>query len=273
MLTTPETSVRDWKATLTRRRIKSAVAVGILGTLALLAADSCGVDFHVFATGIGKGLDLLLLFFPPEWQVFPSMLQAALVTVVLALAATILGTICSFFFALAASRNIAPGWLRLTVRALIAIERGLPEIITLLMFVAAFGVGAFPGILALTIGSIGMLAKLLADAIEEVDPHIIESIAATGATAWQVVRYAIIPQVLPSLLANSIFRFEVNVRASVLLGAVGAGGIGYELSASMAGLEYPRAAVALIVTLSLVFMSERVSDRLRARIFAGGRLR
>jgi phosphonate transport system permease protein len=198
------------------------------------------------------------------------MLQPIGVTLVMAFSATILGTLLSVPCALAASSNIAPRWLRNSMRFLIGAERGLPEIVLLLFAVAAMGLGALPGLLALSVGSVGMLAKLLADATEEIDPKLLESISATGATHSQVIRYAVIPQILPSLLANALFRFEVNVRASVLLGAVGAGGIGYVLSTSISALEYQKAMMAILSSLLIVIVSERISDHFRGRILDGG---
>ena len=95
----------------------------------------------------------------------------------------------------------------------------------------------------------------------------------TGATRSQVIRYAVIPQILPSLLANGLFRFEVNVRAGVILGAVGAGGIGYVMMTAMNSMDYQRACLAALLTLALVFFAERISDFFRARILGGGSLR
>lgn len=261
-----------WKQGVARRHGRQALIIAVLMLLTLLSAWRCGVSLKALTEGIGKGLSLIGLFFPPEWSALPAMLQPIGVTVVMALAATIFGTCLSLPCALGASSNLAPKWLRYTLRAFIALERGLPEIILLLLLVAAFGLGAFPGLMALSISSIGMLAKLLADSIEEIEPHSLESIAITGATHSQVIRYAVIPEILPSLLANALFRFEVNIRASVLLGAVGAGGIGYELSIAMSSLEYRRATVAIIASLLLVLASERVSDLFRARILRGGHL-
>jgi phosphonate transport system permease protein len=244
--------------------------VTVLVALIVLASRVCGVNLVTFTEGIGKGLILLKLFVPPAWSEFPDMLQPIGATVVMALSATVLGTLLSVPCALAASSNVAPGWLRSTMRFLIGFERGLPEIVLLLFAVAALGLGALPGLIALSISSVGMLAKLLADAMEEIEPQLLESIAVTGATHAQVIRYAVIPQILPSLFANALFRFEVNVRASVLLGAVGAGGIGYELSIAMASLEYQRATMAILSSLVLVIASERTSDFFRARILSGG---
>jgi phosphonate transport system permease protein len=241
----------------------------VLLVLVILASRVCGANPVTLATGILKGLSLLNLFVPPSWSDFPAMLQPIGVTVIMAFSATVLGTLLSVPCALAASSNVSPGWLRNTMRFLIAIERGLPEIVLLLFAVAAFGLGALPGLIALSIASIGMLAKLLADAVEEIEPKLLESISVTGATHAQVIRYAVIPQILPSLLANALFRFEVNVRASVLLGAVGAGGIGYVLSTSMSALEYQKATMAILSSLLLVLVSERISDHFRARVLNG----
>jgi len=141
-----------------------------------------------------------------------------------------------------------------------------------LILVAAFGIGPFTGVVALTIASIGMLGKLVGDAIEEIDTATVESVACVGATRGQLIRYAVLPQVMPSLLTNSMFRFEVNIRASVLLGAIGSGGIGYELMQSMNQLEYHKTTVAVVVSLLLVFLAERLSDAIRSRVLEGARL-
>lgn len=262
----------EWQHGRGQARFRLGGAVITIIALAMLAALRCGVNARDFARGIGKALTLLTMFYPPDWSAFPRMVEPIGITIGLALLATLAGTCLSLPFALAASSNVAPPLLRFTSRSLIALERGLPEIVILLLCVVAFGLGPFPGVIALSIASIGMLAKLLADAIEEIEPLVLESVRATGATGWQVIRYAVIPEVFPSLLANCLFQFEVNVRASVLLGAVGAGGIGYELNVAMESLEYPRATVAVLCSFFLVFFSERISDYLRARILAGGKL-
>lgn len=243
-----------------------------LGALIWGAAVLCKVDVGAFLPGLAKGSEVLRFFFPPEWSALREMVTPALTTVLLAAVATPLGVLLSVFFGLAGARNLAPAWLRSPARVLIGVERALPEIIVLLLLVAALGVGPFAGVIALAIGSVGMLGKLFADAIEEIDAKVIESVESVGATRWQVIRHAVLPEVMPALLANSIFRFEVNLRASVLLGAVGAGGIGFELQKAMALLEYERAMMAVLVTLLLVFGAERVSDFLRKRVLDGGKL-
>jgi len=255
------------------RRLRSPLLTAlILGALIVVSAHLCQVRLDDLPGNLAKGFEVLRFFFPPDWSSLRELAGPALVTLLLAALATPLGVILSLFFGLAGARNLAPNWLRTISRTLIGVERALPEIIVLLLLVAALGVGPFPGVIALAIGSVGMLGKLFADAIEEVDPKVLESVACVGATRWQVIRHAVLPEVMPALLANAIFRFEVNIRASVLLGAVGAGGIGLELSKAMSLLEYERAMMAVLVTLLLVFGAERISDFLRAKVMDGGRL-
>lgn len=263
----------DWKKSLARQRWKNVVAAAVVAGLTVFASWRCDMDPHSFVTGISKGFSLLQMFFPPDWSGFVGMLQPIAVTAVMALIATILGMCLSLPCALAASSNLAPPLVRQVMRAFIALERGLPEIVQMLLLIAIFGLGAVPGLIALAVSSIGMLAKLLADGIEEIEPHMLEAVEGTGATPSQVIRYAVIPQILPSLLANGLFRFEFNVRAGVILGAIGAGGIGYVMSTAMNSMDYQRASMATLMTLALVFASERISDFFRARIFGGGALR
>ena len=244
-----------------KKNFQILLVMAALGVLAYGAAISCKVDFSVLRQGVSKGLEFLGFMFPPDWQAMAEMIHPAIETVLLAFLATVFGGFLSLFFGLAAASNLSPPWLRNFSRFLLAAERSLPEIIMLLLLISALGLGAFPGVIAMSIGCIGMLGRLFSDAIEEISPASLESIESVGASRWQVIRYGVIPQVLPSLIANTIFRFEVNIRLSVLLGAVGAGGIGYELFYSFQVLEYQRATSAILVTLALVFFSERLSNQ------------
>lgn len=263
----------EWKSGIAGHRWKRVAITVSIGVLVVLSAWRCDVDLHSLVVGIGKGLAVLKMFFPPDWSSWLNMMKPIGVTAVMALIGTIVGMCLSLPCALAASSNIAPPAIRQAMRAFIALERGLPEIVQMLLLIAIFGLGAVPGLIALAVSSIGMLAKLLADAIEEIEPQMFESVEGTGATRSQVIRYAVIPQILPALLANGLFRFEVNVRAGVILGAVGAGGIGYVMSTAMRSMDYQRACMATLLTLALVFSSERISDFFRARILEGGAVR
>jgi phosphonate transport system permease protein len=263
----------EWKKGAALERWKLLGVGALLLLLVFLAGWRSGVSVQSFLHGIDKGLSMVGGFFPPDWSQTSEVVKAIGVTAMLSLLATILGMCLSLPFALLASSNLAPGPLRLLVRGFIGLERGMPEIVQVLLMIPIFGLGAIPGLIALCLSSVGMLARLLADTIEEIEPHMLEAVAATGATKSQVIRYAVIPQVLPALLANGLFRLEFNVRESVMLGAIGAGGIGYLMRNSMESADYQTASLATFVTLVFVFSTERVSDFLRGRILSEGAIR
>jgi phosphonate transport system permease protein len=262
----------EWKRGIAAQRRRQTVIVMVMVVLVCLAAWRCDINMKSLTGGISKGASLIWLFLPPDWSALPELMKPVAQTAVIAMIATILGMCLSLPCALAASSNLSPAPLRHTARAFIALERGLPEIVQMLLLIAIFGLGAVPGLIALSISSIGMLAKLLADSIEEIELHTLEAVEGTGATRSQLIRYAVIPQILPALLANGLFRFEVNVRAGVILGAIGAGGIGYEMSTSMASMDLRRASMATLLTLALVFSAERISEFLRERVLGKGAL-
>jgi phosphonate transport system permease protein len=247
------------------------VSLVLLGILALAqgAAWVCGARFDLLFHGIADSMHFMVHLLTPELNAFSDMWQPALTSVFIAVVGTVVGTAISLLFALLAASNIAPRWLRNTTRFLLGLERALPEIVILLFLVAAFGLGPFAGVLSLAIGCIGMLGKLIADAIEELDPVSIDAIQAIGASRVQVILFGVIQPIIPSIISFALFRFEYSIRLSVYLGAVGAGGIGLELYRSFTMLDYGRAATALIVTLILVFVSEWVSGFLRKKIKGG----
>ena len=245
--------------------------VVIAVVLFLLAAWQAEVDARALFVDLPKGMVQLALFWPPAFEALPELVQPALVTLLLALVPLPLGVALAIPVAFAGAANIAPPWLRTTARTYITFQRNLPEIVLVLLLVRAFGLGALPGIVAIALGSVGMLSKLFADAIEEIEPEQLEAMACTGAGRWQAIRFAVIPALMPTLIANSLFRFEINMCQAGLLGAVGAGGLGYELSYALNRLEYPHVTITFLVLLALLAAAEKVSDLLRRRLLAEGR--
>lgn len=245
------------------------ILVGLL--LVLIASWQAEVDLQTLARDLPTGLGKLGVFFPPAWSALPELVEPAVVTLLLALVPLPIGVALAIPIAFAGAANISPPWLRSIARTYITFQRNLPEIVLVLLLVRAFGLGAFPGIVAIALGSVGMLSKLFADAIEEIDAEQLEAIECTGASRWQVIRYAVIPALMPSLIANGLFRFEINMRQAGLLGAVGAGGLGFELSYALNRLEYPHVTVTFLVLLLLIALAERVSDTLRRILLAEGR--
>ena len=238
----------------------------LFALLIAVAAYQAEVNLVELVRELPEGASKLAEFWPPDWSALPSLIEPALVTLLMALIPLPIGLALSIPIALAASRNMSPKWLRLTTRVYVTLQRNLPEFILVLILVRAFGLGPLPGIVALVFGSIGMLGKLIADAIEEIDQSVLDNVAITGANWWQTVRYAVIPVVMPNIIANTIFRFEINMRQAGLLGAVGAGGLGWELAYSLNLLEYERVTMTFLVLLLLVATAELISDQLRRRL-------
>lgn len=250
-----------------KRHMRVFLPVVILTLLLWGGSVVCQVEPAVLITGIPQGLDLLRHMFPPAWSAFPELVGPALETVQIAFVGTVFGALLSLIISLFAASNLNPNrMVREIARGICSAERALPDLIVALLFVAIVGLGPFPGVMALAVSSIGMLGKLFADAIEEIDPKPLESLAAVGGTKAQIIRYAVLPQVLPSLIANTLYRFDVNIRMSIFIGVVGAGGIGFELLMAMRLLEFQTALSAIITILMLIFLCEKLSDALRKSI-------
>jgi phosphonate transport system permease protein len=252
--------------------LRAARILGLFCLTFLVAAWQADVNLSELARDLPKGIAKLSEFFPPEWSALPELIVPALETLLLALIPLPLSIVIAIPIAFAASRNIAPPWLRGLTRGYITFQRNIPEIILALLLVRAFGLGPYPGIVAILLVSVGMLAKLLADAIEEIEPQKLDAVATTGARRWQVIRYGILPEVMPSLVANGIFRLDVNIRQAGLLGAVGAGGVGWELHYAINLLEYERVTMTFIVLLTLIALAERLSDFFRKILIDRGSL-
>ena len=167
-----------------------------------------------------------------------------------------------------AARNTTPSALFIRPVALLVIvsTRSINSLIWALLLIAIIGPAVFAGVIAIAIRSIGFCAKLLYEAIEEIDYTQVEAITATGASRWQVIAYGIVPQILPAFAGIAVFRWDINIRESTVLGLVGAGGIGLQLSASLNVLAWPQVSLILIVILVAVMISEWVSAKVRGAI-------
>jgi phosphonate transport system permease protein len=247
-------------------------ALVLIGTIEG-ASIVCGASFGKLKEGLTQSSSFIVHMFPPDWMAFSEMIKPAIESIVVAFLGTVFGTVISLIMALLAASNMSAQWVRNTTRFFIALERSLPELVILLLLVAAYGLGTMPAIMTLAIGAIGMMGKLLADTIEEIDPITIESMQSVGAKKIQIIAFGVLPQIIPSIISFALFRFEVNLRLSVILGAVGAGGIGYELDYAFNTLEYHRAFTALLVILIMVFSTERLSYLLRGKIKVAGALK
>jgi phosphonate transport system permease protein len=177
--------------------------------------------------------------------------------------ATVVGIAISVPIGIGAARNLAPLPVYLVCRAIIALSRALQEIIIAILFVAMFGFGPFAGFLTLSFATIGFLAKLLAEDIEDIDEAQAEAVRSTGASWWQLVNYAVQPQVMPRLIGLSLYRLDINFRESAVIGIVGAGGIGATLNTAIDRYEFDSAGAILMIIIVIVMAAEYSSGYVR----------
>ncbi|GAB5494237.1 MAG: hypothetical protein Phog2KO_44520 [Phototrophicaceae bacterium] len=205
---------------------------------------------------------------PGQWIIgYPIILGAILETIQIAVIGTIASIIVSIPFALLAARNVSPHpMVYQTTRLFLNLTRSIPILIYALIMVSAVGLGPFAGVLALVIGSIGSQAKLFAESFEQIDPNQVAAVRATGAGPIQVFNFAVLPQAFPLLATYSLITFEVNVRASTILGIVGAGGVGFIIQKYTALFQFQRLMGAVIIIAILVTIIDRISDAIRKRI-------
>lgn len=215
-------------------------------------------------TGVHGMADILGRASPPDFTSLPDIVWPALETLDIALFGTVCGVIMAIPFAVLAARNVTPSRvLYYFARSVIALTRAVPDLIWALLFVTAVGLGPFPGALALSIHSIGMLGRLFAERIEDMDMGAVEALTLTGAGRVQVFTHAVVPTLLPSLLGIALYRFDENLRSSLVLGFVGAGGLGFLMLTAMNLFQYREVSMLLIVTFLLVVGAEQISSALR----------
>ncbi|PWL17556.1 phosphonate ABC transporter, permease protein PhnE [Falsochrobactrum shanghaiense] len=215
-----------------------------------------------------QAADLLSRAWPPRWSYLDRLWAPLWDTLNIATLGTLLGIVIAVPVAFLAASNTTPSKLLLRPLALFIIvaSRSINSLIWALLLVAIIGPGLLAGIIAIALRSIGFIGKLLYEAIEEVDAAQVEAVRATGASGMQVMDYAIVPQVLPAFAGISVFRWDINIRESTILGLVGAGGIGVQLESSLARLAWSEIAVIFAVILVTVVFSEWVSGRVRQAI-------
>jgi phosphonate transport system permease protein len=212
--------------------------------------------------------DLLARAWPPRWSYLDRLWGPLWDTLNIATLGTALGLVLATPVAFLAARNTTPSAALIRPLALLVIvaSRSINSLIWALLLVAIIGPGLMAGIVAIALRSIGFIGKLLYEAIEEIDEAQVESVAATGASRWQVMDYAVWPQIAPAFAGISVFRWDINIRESTILGLVGAGGIGLQLQSSLARLAWAEVTVIFIVTLVTVAISEWISAKVRAAI-------
>ncbi|WP_180900262.1 phosphonate ABC transporter, permease protein PhnE [Martelella soudanensis] len=215
-----------------------------------------------------QAADIGSRMWPPRLSYMNELWAPLWDTLNMATLGTMLGVVLAVPVAFLAARNTTPSAMILRPAALFVIvaSRSINSLIWALLLVAIMGPGLLPGVIAIGLRSVGFIGKLLYEAIEEVDATQVEAIAATGASHAQILDYAIVPQVQPAFWGITVFRWDINIRESAILGLVGAGGLGLKLQSSLNVLAWPQVTMILVVILATVIVSEWVSARVRQAI-------
>lgn len=202
---------------------------------------------------------------------FARWLRFLFETVLIAFLATLVASVAAFLMCFTASRNLIKSYyIYFISRRIFELARGVPELVYALIFVFAFGIGPVAGVFAIAVHSFGALGKMFSEINENVDLRSLEGVRATGGNWPQIMRYAVVPQVLPLFLSWTLLRFEINVRAASILGFVGAGGIGQELYFAIRQFLYTEISAIVILIMITVSIIDMTSERLRHRLIREG---
>lgn len=265
MSLTTDTSARleEYVATRQKGRLRSVLIFSVVMVLALASLKTTVVDdtdwdrmgsFSEIMSTVGE-------FLLVDWALMGNLWEPALSTVMVATLGTLLGVITCIPAIWFGAMNISP-YPPVTypiARLMMTLSRSIHEIVWALFFVAAVGLGALAGVLAIAVRSVGFIAKMSAEAIEDLDPKPVEAIRAVGGSEFQVFLYAILPQVLPTMISVIIFEWEINIRRSSVLGLVGAGGLGLVFFRQLNTFNYPGVTSVILAILVLILFGEIVS--------------
>lgn len=238
----------------------------MLGALVYLALalGSLDINWARAAEGLERGWRFIAAFAQPDFSSrWGDIVTGFRESLTMALTATAVGVALALPVAVGAARNLAPLPVYLACRGFIAVSRTLNEIIVAIFLVVMFGFGPFAGFLTLAFATIGFMAKLLAEAIEEIAASQLEALRATGASGLQVLDFAVLSQVLPRLVGLTVYRLDINFRESAVIGIVGAGGIGATLNTAMDRYEFNTASAVILVIIAIVLVCEYASGWIR----------
>ena len=256
-----------WRRHSPRERLVQWLWLAGSVVAAVWSMSALDIEWSYFKDAHEQAADLVSRMWPPRWSYLPQIVRPLVDTIHIATLGTMIAVVLAMPVAFLAARNTTANGLTWMIgRAILVGSRSINTVIWGLLFVAIFSPGAVAGVFAVAARSVGFIAKLIAEAIEEVDAGQIEAVQATGAGTLQTWWVAILPQVLPVLLGTTIYRWDINVRESSVLGFVGAGGIGLFLHASINTFAWSQVLVILIAILVIVMLSEVLSASVRARI-------
>jgi len=255
-----------------RHTVRNIIVVSVILFLTIWSTDVINYP-GLFENGLDIAKNIFKALFNPSWNLLFSLQVDGIPllmfqTLGIAFLGTLLGAVLSFPFAFLTARNIV-GKFNIIGSTIISIIRSFPFFLIALMFVRVSGPGPMTGVLTIGVLSIGMISKMYIEVIEDIDPSILQSLDALGATRYQKIRYGIMPQLTASIISVIIYRFEINVKNATVLGIVGAGGIGVTLLTAMNAGRWRDTAAALWGIIVVVLIVDYFSTKIRRRLVGG----
>jgi phosphonate transport system permease protein len=247
---------------------KTLTTIGIFSFVLVFVVNDLEIDFIKLVTDSSKYFgDILSRMLPPDFSNLNELVYAMFETIEIAFLGTFIAIVLSIPLGLFSARNLAPNYfVYLICKTIVIFFRAIPEFIIAMILVIAIGFGAMPGVLALGLHTMGFLAKFYAEDIEHINKGPIDALKSSGATKSQIISFGVIPQILPSFVANNLYILDRNVRMATMLGIVGAGGIGYELQSSFRMFEYERVSAIIILIFVTIFIIDHLSAFIRSKI-------
>ena len=248
--------------------LKTLISILVFVFVLIFVVKDLEINFIKLVTDSSKYFgDILSRMLPPDFSNLNELVYAMFETIEIAFLGTFIAIVLSIPLGLFSARNLAPNYfVYLVCKTIVIFFRAIPEFIIAMILVIAIGFGAMPGVLALGLHTMGFLAKFYAEDIEHINKGPIDALKSSGATKSQIISFGVIPQILPSFVANNLYILDRNVRMATMLGIVGAGGIGYELQSSFRMFEYERVSAIIILIFVTIFIIDHLSAFIRSKI-------
>ena len=247
---------------------KTFATIGIFSFILVFVVNDLEIDFIKLVTDSSKYFgDIISRMLPPDFSNLNQLIYAMFETIEIAFLGTFIAIVLSIPLGLFSARNLAPNYfIYIVCKTIVIFFRAIPEFIIAMILVIAIGFGAMPGVLALGLHTMGFLAKFYAEDIEHINKGPIDALKSSGATKSQIISFGVIPQILPSFVANNLYILDRNIRMATMLGIVGAGGIGYELQSSFRMFEYEKVSAIIILIFITIFIIDHLSSFIRSKI-------
>lgn len=253
--------------TTVRRRSRAPFIVLLVVIAVVLSLNMTGFSLSVIVTKFDKLLDLFVKLFHPKWDFFPKVIGPLVDTIKMSILGTVIGCLLALPVSVLSSTNICKSRIIVSIcRFILALIRTLPTLVIALVCALVFGLGTFAGTLAISIFTFGIVAKMLYESIETIDMGPFEAMEAMGANKFQAFWSACVPQILPIYLSHSLYCFEMNIRASAILGYVGAGGLGITINERIGWRDYNGLGMVLLTLFLVVVAIEFFSEYLRKKL-------